>query len=302
MSTNSTGERLPIRTVASLTGVLPVTLRAWERRYGLIRPQRTPTGHRYYTRDHVDLIHRVLGLTAQGVPISDVRRALSSSDEKPSPARSAGPWARYLERMSQAIAGFDDVALDEVYDDALSLHPIERVTENLLMPLLAELGRRWERQAGAVAEEHFFAVYLRNKLGARLHHRRPRSGPKLLLSCAPGEHHEIGMLLFALAANDAGLRCVPLGADLPLSELAPAALRAGCRAIVISSSIDPAPETLRQTLPELVALARVPVFVGGQTSVRHRDDLVRAGAIPLGTDLKAGVRLLSSTLKLEGKV
>ena len=110
------------------------------------------------------------------------------------------------------------------------------------------------------------------------------------------------MLLFALAANDAGLRCVPLGADLPLSELAPAALRAGCRAIVISSSIDPAPETLRQTLPELVALARVPVFVGGQTSVRHRDDLVRAGAIPLGTDLQAGVRLLSSTLKLEGKV
>jgi len=301
MPNTAAGDRLPIRTVASLTGVLPVTLRAWERRYGLIRPQRTPTGHRYYTRDHVDLIHRVLALTAQGVPISDVRRALAGSAEKPAAARPAGPWSRYLERMSRAIAQFDDAALDEVYDDALSLHPIERVTGNLLMPLLAELGRRWEREAVAVAEEHFFAVYLRNKLGARLHHRRPLSGPKLLLACAPGEHHEIGLLLFALAANDAGLRCVPLGADIPLAELAPAALRAGCRAIVISSSVDPEPATLRESLPELVAQARVPVFVGGQTSVRHRDAVVGAGAVPLGTDIKAGVRLLLSAVESKGK-
>ena len=301
MSNSIAGDRLPIRTVASLTGVLPVTLRARERRYGLIRPQRTPTGHRFYTRDHVDLIHRVLALTAQGVPISDVRRALAGSEDKPAAARPAGPWSRYLARMSRAIAQFDDAALDEVYDDALSLHPIERVTSNLLMPLLAELGRRWEREAGAVAEEHFFAVYLRNKLGARLHHRRPLSGLKLLLACAPGEHHEIGLLLFALAANDAGLRCVPLGADIPLSELAPAALRAGCCAIVISSSVDPEPATLRQSLPELVAQARIPVFVGGQTSVRHRDALVRAGAIPLGTDIRAGVRLLLSAVEPERK-
>lgn len=302
MANSLAGDRLPIRTVASLTGVLPVTLRAWERRYGLIRPQRTPTGHRYYTRDHVDHIHRVLALTAQGVPISDVRRSLAGSEEKSAAARPADPWSRYLEGMARAIARFDDAALDEVYDDALSLHPIERVTDRLLMPLLEEIGRRWERQVGGVAEEHFFAVYLRNKLGARLHHRRPRSGPKLLLACAPGEHHEIGLLLFALAANDAGLRCVPLGANIPLTELAPAALRAGCRAIVISSSVDPEPVMLRQALPELVAQARIPVFVGGQTSMRHRDALVRAGAIPLGTDIKAGVRRLLSTLKPEGKV
>ncbi len=301
MTSIAARDRLPIRTVASLTGVLPVTLRAWERRYGLIRPQRTPTGHRYYTRDHVDLIHRVLALTAQGVSISDVRRALAGSEEKRTAVRPAGPWSRYLARMSRAIAQFDDAALDEVYDDALSLHPIERVTSNLLMPLLAELGRRWEGVAGAVAEEHFFAVYLRNKLGARLHHRRPPGGAKLLLACAPGEHHEIGLLLFALAANDAGLRCVPLGADTPLTELAPAALRAGCRAIVISSSVDPEPATLRQALPELVAQARIPVFIGGQTSVHHRDALVRAGAIPLGTDIKAGLRLLLSALEPERK-
>jgi len=295
------GDRLPIRTVASLTGVLPVTLRAWERRYGLIRPHRTPTGHRYYTRAHVDLIHRVLALTAQGMAISDVRRSLTDTEPRPLAARATGPWARHLERMSRAVGRFDDAALDEVYDEALSLHPIELVTRKLLMPLLEDLGRRWERAVGAIAEEHFFAVYLRNKLGARLHHRRLRSGPRFLLACAPGEHHEIGMLLFALAAHEAGMRSVLLGADMPLAELAPAALRAGCRAIVISSSVDPAPGTLEQELPELVAQARVPVFIGGRTSVLHRDAVVAAGALPLGDDLDSGARRLIAQLEPEEK-
>ena len=158
-------ERLPIRTVASLTGVLPVTLCAWERRYGLIRPLRSPSGHRFYTRAHVDLIHRVLALTAKGVPISEVRRSLAAEPEPSAAGREAGPWPRYLDRMLRAIRQFDAEALDEAYDDALSLHSIERVTRSLLMPLLAELGRRWERAEGGIAEEHFFAVYLRNKLG-----------------------------------------------------------------------------------------------------------------------------------------
>lgn len=291
-STALPDERLPIRTVATLTGVLPVTLRAWERRYGLIRPQRTPAGHRIYTREHVELIHRVLAMTATGVAISDVQRTLVGSAAAAAPARKAGPWSRHLERMARAISQFDDVALDEVYDDALSLQPIERVTRNLLLPLLEELGRRWESATGAIAEEHFFAVYLRNKLGARLHHRRPQTGHRVLLACAPGEHHEIGLLLFALAAHDAGLRSVILGADTPLGELAPAALRAGCRAVVVSSSVNPTPAMLADALPELVAQARIPVFVGGQVSVRHRDAVVAAGAIPLGSDIKAGVRRL----------
>lgn len=297
----TTAEHFPIRTLASLTGVLPVTLRAWERRYGLIRPKRTPAGHRYYTREHVDLIHRVLALTAKGVPISDVPRALAGTEAVPAAPRASGAWAQHLDRMAQAIAQFDEAMLDETYDSALALHPIASVTRNLLMPLLAELGRRWERAAAGVAEEHFFAVYLRNKLGARLHHRRALAGPRLLLACAPGEQHEIGLLLFALAAHEAGLRSVTLGADMPIAELGPAALRAGCRAIVLSSSLDPAPAMLSKELPGLVAQARIPVCIGGQTSVRRRDAVVAAGAIPLGTDIEAGVQRVQAALDGGGR-
>lgn len=287
----ATVERLPIRAIVSLTGVKAMTLRAWERRYGLIKPQRTPKGHRLYTHDHVERIRRVLTLIDRGVPVSRVRELLDSE-----PAVSAGlpgPWPGYLDRMAAAVTRFDELELDRVHDDALSLHSIEQVTQQLYIPLLVRLGERWRDLAGAIAEEHFFAMYLRSKLGARLQHRmRYATGPRVLAACAPGEQHEIGLLLFALEANGAGMRTVLLGADTPLSDVAIACKRSGCEAVVIASSVDPAPGLLDESLRDLVDSIRVPVFVGGATAVRHRRAIAAAGAIALGSDLEDGVRTI----------
>ncbi|MBV8742827.1 MAG: MerR family transcriptional regulator, partial [Sinobacteraceae bacterium] len=74
----SSAERFPIRTVAALTGVKPITLRAWERRYGVIRPARTRTGHRLYSHGDIEQIRRVLALLDRGIQISRVRQALES--------------------------------------------------------------------------------------------------------------------------------------------------------------------------------------------------------------------------------
>jgi MerR family transcriptional regulator, light-induced transcriptional regulator len=179
----------------------------------------------------------------------------------------------------------------------LGAHPIERVTREVMLPLLAELGERWHTRTGAIAEEHFFGVYLRNKLGARFHHlNRAQSGPNLLAACLPGEHHEIGLLVFALAAHEQGYRVVLLGANMPLAELSYAGRRAKARGIVLSGSIEPEPGFLAMELPALVATAGVPVFVGGNTSVSNRDGIVSAGAEPLGSDIGAGLRRLGEVL------
>lgn len=293
------GAWLPIRTVAALTGVNAITLRAWERRYGLFKPARTASGHRLYTHEHVEFIRRVLTLMERGVPISQAQQVLAGEGPKPTSAAQAdaAPWRGWRERMAAAVARFDEEALDEVCDAALALHPVERVTSLLFMPMLADLGERWNKVAGGVAEEHFLAVYLRNAIGARFHHRhRLESGPRLLAACVPGEQHEIGLLLFALAAREAGLRIVPLGANVPLADLAQAAQRAACSAIVLSSSIEPQPEVLSRELPALVRAAQVPVFVGGLTAERHRAALVAAGALALSTDIDAGVRVIVHAL------
>jgi DNA-binding transcriptional MerR regulator/methylmalonyl-CoA mutase cobalamin-binding subunit len=284
-------ELYPIRTVASLTGVNAVTLRAWERRYGLVRPTRTVGGHRLYTRSDIESIHRILSLVEQGVPISRVPQALHST--APRPQRSADAWAQARDGLVSAIARFDEVEVERLYNDLLAQYPTEQVTHSVLLPLLAELGRRWQAREGGVGEEHFFAVYLRNKLGARFHHRTPLpGGPRLLASCLPHEQHEIGLLLFALAAHEAGFRVTLLGADMPLAELPHAIRCTQAEAIVLSCSIAPAAELLANELTELVRAAGVPVFVGGAGSVQRRDALVAAGAEPLGCDIGAALRRL----------
>lgn len=295
---SAASEQLPIRTIASLTGVNAVTLRAWERRYGLIRPLRTPKGHRLYTPQHVELIRRVLALVERGVPISRVRDLLEAEPAERETAPLRGPWGDYLDRMAAAIARFDEPELDRIYDEALSVHPIEHVTRDAVLPLLVRLGERWKKVSGAVAEEHFFATYLRSKLGARLQHRmRYGAGPRIVAACSPGEQHEIGLLLFALEAHIAGMRTVLLGADTPLEDMAVAQQRSASDAIVISVSVDPAPGLLERALPKLVRATRVPVFVGGGAAIRHRAAIAAGGAIALGNALENGVRLIQTHLK-----
>jgi methanogenic corrinoid protein MtbC1 len=199
--------------------------------------------------------------------------------------------------MMAAIISFDEDRLEEIYNEALSLYPIGLVTRKLLTPLLVELGLRWESDEGSIAEEHFFAFYLRNKLGARYHHRpRGNRGPLLLVAGLPGEHHEIGLLLFALAAHESGYRVLPLGANMPLDELAAVAKQKGCDAIVLSGAIEPSGETLSRGLPGVVASTAAPVLVGGLSSVYACDAINRAGAEALGRDIDHGLQRLAEVL------
>ena len=287
--------QLPIRTVSALTGVNAITLRAWERRYGLIRPVRTESGHRLYTHAHVERIQRVLALVRSGVAIGQVREALETEHTR-APLRGE-PWDTFQRRMAAAVAAFDEAALEEIYAEALSLHPIDRVTRELLMPLLKELGERWSKVAGGVAEEHFFSAYLRNKIGARFHHRRaPEGGPKILAACAPQEQHELGLLLFALAANEAGMRVVMLGANVPLAESTAAARRARCDALVLSCSVEPRADFLAALAKAVHGLA-LPVYVGGLTAAAHAREIQAAGATPIGTNIDVGVHRVAAELK-----
>ena len=183
--------------------------------------------------------------------------------------------------MSSAVSRFDEPALERLYDDALATHPLDRVTSRLLLPLLAELGDRWESAEGSVAEEHFFATFLRNKIGARFHHRVVlTTGPMLLGACAPGEHHEIGLMLFALAAHGAGMSLgALLGANTPLADLPLVCRRAECDAAAdlefhgAVSGIPRVRDSVRWS-----SGPGAPVFAGGgRLQFEHRDAIVSAG-------------------------
>jgi cobalamin-dependent methionine synthase I len=207
-------------------------------------------------------------------------------------------WQKYINGMIAAIIRFDESSLERIYGEALSLYPVRIVTGHLLMPLMRELGDRWKSGRGSVAEEHFFGFYLRNKLGARFHHRwQNQTGPKLLLACLPGDLHEIGLLLFALDACDHGYQTVLLGANMPLEELPAAIRKTGSDAVVLSGVIEPPEEVLTRKLPWLVENISVPVFVGGDIAAKNFDILRRSGVQIIGTDIDTGIKQLSETLK-----
>ena len=290
---------VPIRTVASLTGVNPVTLRAWERRYGLIKPVRTPKGHRLYTMADVDYIQQVTALLQAGMSIGQVQQVLhpEQPDTKAVEEPDSDIWSSYQHGMIEAIELFEESALDDHYNEALSFYPVDIVISRLIVPLMQELGRRWEHTEGSIAEEHFFGVYLRNKLGARFHHmRRSPSGPKLLATCLPGEHHEIGLLLFALAAMDRNYRIILLGADMPLEELPFVVQRTACQAIVLSGSAALTVSGLSADLRRLVSRVAVPVFAGGRVAVDHPEDFIATGIILLGEDLTMALSKIDAML------
>jgi DNA-binding transcriptional MerR regulator len=293
---------LPIRTVANLTGINPVTLRAWERRYGLIRPKRTPKGHRLYSEDDVELIKQVLDLLDQGISISQVKPLLEQmpGQTATAPATDTGGevWKRYQQKMLKAIESFDEHDLDGVYNDALSLYPVDVVNQRLTTPLMRILGERWKESGSGIVEEHFFSVYLRNKLGTRIHHLNQRgSGPQLLLACLPGEFHEIGLLLFAQGVISFGYRVVILGANTPLEQVPVVLEKRPCAGVVLSCSSRPSRGVLEEDLPDFTEKAGIPVFVGGNTAARHQKKIEAAGAIYLGDTLGSGLKQITRTLK-----
>ncbi len=283
----------PIRTVSTLTGVNSVTLRAWERRYALIQPRRTAKGHRLYTQQDIDRINSILQLLDRGIPISQVKHRLTGNARTGAAAQEAGPWEQFQQRMLNAVVRFDESALSEIYNEALSIYPIDRVTQRLIIPLLRTLGERWASTEGSVAEEHLFGSFLRNKLGARFHHQGRRNhGPRLVAACLPGEHHEVGLLLFCLAALEHDYQIVLLGADLPLEELPTVVQRTAASAIVLSGSMTVLPTALQEGLTRLMQQIDVPVLIGGETSIAHHDAIVRAGAVPVGNDIAHALRQL----------
>lgn len=275
----------PIRVLEELTGVPATTLRAWERRHGLLKPKRAPSGHRLYDQQDLARVREVLRLLDANLPIRDAARLVQDGLPAPLPAgRPDNPWEPMRHRLLRAVETFDDGRLDSLYQEALSLYPIDLVTDQLLAPSLRRLGERWRERDLGIAEEHFFSTYLRNKLGSRLHHesQRPR-GRRLLLACLPGERHELGLLMFALGTLGRGYRVLYLGPDLPLGQLPGASARAGAAAVILSGTeqADLAPD-LPEQLGALVPRLALPLWVGGSYSNAQAQRLAAAGVGVLG--------------------
>ncbi|MEG5265990.1 MerR family transcriptional regulator [Pseudomonas sp. JDS28PS106] len=270
----SSGDWLPIREVARQTGVNAVTLRAWERRYGLIVPHRTAKGHRLYSQEHVQRVMTILTWLNRGVSVSRIKSLIDS--EQPETDSLDDDWSALRNRLQTAIGQLAERKVDDVFNQAMSLYPPRTLCAQLMSPLLAELEQRWQGRFGARLERTFFYSWLRSKLGARIYHNnRQLNGPPLVLinqSDLPFEPH---LWLTAWLVSSADCPVEVFDWPLPVEELAMAGDILKPRGIVLYSS-----HSLSLTpLPRLVAAVSCPVVLSGP-AVRIHEAELQAGSGP----------------------
>jgi DNA-binding transcriptional MerR regulator len=226
---------LPIREVSRQTGVNAVTLRAWERRYGLIVPHRTPKGHRLFSAEHVQRILTILTWLNRGVAVSQVKQLLDTPQAFSESTEN--DWQVLCKTLLQAVTQLNERTLDDTVNQAMALYPPRTLCEQLLMPLLAELEQRWQGQFGAQMERAFFFSWLRSKFGARIYHnnRQLRTAPLLLInqSDVPLEPH-LWLTAWLLSSADCPVEVFDW--PLPAGELALAVDHLKARGVLLYSS------------------------------------------------------------------
>jgi len=259
---------LPIREVARQTGVNAITLRAWERRYGLIVPQRTPKGHRLFSAEHVQRILAILTWLNRGVAVSQVKQLLDAPQAFSESVEN--DWHVLRKTLLQAVTELAERTLDDTVNQAMSLYPPRTLCEQLLMPLLAELELRWQGQFGAQMERVFFNGWLRSKFGARLYHNnRQLRGAPLLLVNQSDLPLEPSLWLTAWLISSADCPVEIFDWPLPAGELALAIEHLQARGVLLYSS-----KALNlSALPKLFNGVTCPKFIAGPTVCIHHADL-----------------------------
>ncbi|MGY2097400.1 MerR family transcriptional regulator [Pseudomonas simiae] len=276
---------LPIREVARLTGVNPVTLRAWERRYGLIQPIRTESGHRLYSRTDIDTVHRILDWIERGVAVSKVGRILARGEPLREPgtvSEDGVEWAQWHGQLRNAISAFDDCQLDRLYGQIFSAYPLAVVFQDILMPLWQELLRHQGR-FGQASEWLFFDNFLRSRTAQRLQVLAAAPLPRVLLAAIAGECRELEVLVAGLLLTGEKLAVKILGVGQPFDELTLVCEKTHPQALVLFSNRAPSNE-LPSRLKRLALTIDCPLLLAGDAADLVQERLAGSSIGCLGND------------------
>lgn len=280
-----------IKYVAQRTGLSVHRIRAWERRYQAVTPERTATHRRLYSesdirrlqllRQAIDDGHRISKIGRMG---SDDLMKLVNRSPSVGPSSSAAavvegnPGPAELVRMAyRAVETLDVPALEGVLLRAQVSLPRRRLVEGLLVTLFDKIGQGWIQGALGIAHEHMASAVVCSFLGACLREIVPTPGAAGIVVATPsGQHHELGAMSIALAAADAGWQPLYLGSNLPAEAIAAAVAQSGAAAVAVSMTYTVNRQLLVREIRKLDRLVkeRVAIFAGGRANAAVRTALV----------------------------
>lgn len=300
-----------IKQAAARAGVSVPVLRAWERRYGIVSPERSDSGYRRFDDESVARVRTMRGLVDAGwspsaaaaailegrVPVEAAdpadAGAAPSGATRPEPAGSApgGRDDEIGERLVRAAADLDGGGIDDALDDLFARGSFERVVGDLLFPALRRLGEAWAAGEVSVAGEHLASNAVLRRLGQALEAAGSGDvrGLPVVVGLPPGGRHELGALAFVVAARRAGLPVAYVGPDLPVADWVTATDAASAAVIGVVRARDrhaamEVARELRAAHPGLV------VAVGGRSAPEDAD------VLRLDGPLSASVATLSRAI------
>jgi MerR family transcriptional regulator, light-induced transcriptional regulator len=316
--------------LATKVGVSTHVLRAWESRYGLLRPVRSAGGYRLYGREDERRVREVIALRDQGVSAVEAARRVLAAEragtddshegetvgetprspraqlgvvvggDSPASGGSGGaPGAlradpqMLVAQLLDAVTALDEDRAHAVLDTAFVERSVESAIIDVLLPLFVRVGEMWELGRIGIAQEHFASSLVRRRLGALSLTWGVGSGPVAVLACPPGEFHDIVLLSFGVLLGRAGWRIRYLGPDTPIHSLAAAARLTQADAVVLACR---RPSGFRAHASQLRRLGDDhPVWLAGRGATPRV--LEEVGVRNLGGDLVAAVAELTSTAR-----
>lgn len=280
-----------IRSLAGISGLSMHTIRAWERRYAALDPSRTGTNRRIYKEADLKRLLLLKKVVEAGNSIGHIaklndlaleRMASHSLETLQSDAQLTYTPSGTIERCELAISKLDADSLDSVLSRHLASNGAVPTLERVVIPLLKLVEQGWAEGRLSIAQEHLVSAVLKGFLDrVRLRLNSSSASRTIVVTTPSGQIHELGALIVAAAAGDAGWNVVYLGPNLPSQEIVRAAMQ--CRANAVALSLvypegDPmvAEELLqlRATLP-----IGIPIMVGGRAAQSYDAALKSAGAV-----------------------
>ncbi|MGZ8650288.1 MAG: MerR family transcriptional regulator [Solirubrobacteraceae bacterium] len=261
---------LNIAALARKTGVPAHTLRKWEQRYGVLTPARTTGGQRRYSEVDVARVTWLRDRLEDGYRIGQAAALLTTPDAPP-----ATTPAELRRELLAAVERTDVEATERLLDQAFALHPLETATEEVIAPLLVEVGARWENGEVSVVQEHLISAAVRGRIIRLLVDRRPGIRGRAVLACPNGERHELGLLILAALLTADGWGIAYLGAETPADGAL--ALAVALEADVICFSVTLAEHVAAVKTALAGERARRPdVVIGGRAVDRELARALRA--------------------------
>jgi DNA-binding transcriptional MerR regulator len=264
-------ETYPIRAVARMTGLSVDTLRAWERRYDAVVPRRGDRGRAYSDAD-VGRLKQLAVLVERGHAIGTVARLsrtelarLIDGSDALAAARDEVSAAD-LSELFDALDRYDLPAIESTLARHAAVLPTRELVFAVILPLLRELGERWEAGTLSPAQEHLVSAIVRSVLGGLLRSIGRSDDPRRIVFATPaGERHELCLLCAAVLAAAAGYAVLYLGPDLPAADIAHAAQTSGAVSVVLSATTQGS-VTLAEAKHLARVLSNVDVWIGGPQS------------------------------------